>query len=70
MDGGTPRNLVPIAEQVLAWVANERAPRNDPSFPGYVSNDDLRRIELCALATREAAMFHDYLGVDDAELSP
>ncbi len=66
---GTPRELLPIADQVLAWVARERA-KNDAPLPGdpfhtsvYVSDNELRRIELCALATREAAMFFDLYGI-------
>ena len=45
----TVEELIPITEQVLAWVAVERA-------RDRVGDDELRRIELCALATREAAM--------------
>jgi len=57
---GTPRELRPIADQVLAWVATHR----NNEWPGRdaPSDDDLRRIELCALATREAAMFFDLYG--------
>jgi hypothetical protein len=49
---GTPQALRPVAERVLAWVARQR-------LVGYRYEDDLRAIELCALATVEAAMFHD-----------
>jgi len=59
--GGTPRAIGPIAEQVLAWVANERAERNDPDYP--FDHPALRRIELCALAAREAAMFFELYGI-------
>ncbi len=65
---GTPAALMPIAEQVLAWVAGERAKNNTP-LPDdpfhtsvYVSDNELRRIELCALATREASMFFALYG--------
>ncbi len=52
---GTPRAIGPLADEVLAWVADQRAPRNDPDFP--YDHDSLRRIELLALAAREASMF-------------
>ncbi len=57
---GTPRAIGPIAEQVLAWVAWQRA----STSPERASADDLRRIELCAQAAREAAMFHDLYGLE------
>jgi hypothetical protein len=57
--GGTPRELLPITEQVLAFVARVRK-------SGGVDLNDLRRIELCALATREACYFHDLYGGDSA----
>ena len=57
---GTPRAIGPIADQVLAWVALQRR------FPVLelrrITPDELRRIELCAQAAREAAMFHDLYG--------
>lgn len=59
MNGGTPRELLPISEKVLAWVAIQRSQGFGVPF-GH-----LRRIELCALATREAAMFFDLYGVPD-----
>ena len=59
---GTPRAIGPIAEQVLAWVALQR------QFPTLelrrITPDELRRIELCAQAAREAAMFHDLYGLE------
>ena len=55
---GTPRALLPITEQVLAFVARYRA-------RGGIDLNDLRRIELCALATREACYFHDLYGSGD-----
>jgi hypothetical protein len=58
---GTPRELLPVTEQVLAWVAAARARRADGRCP-HATADDIRRIELCALATREAAFFHDLYG--------
>lgn len=68
---GTPDKLVPIAEQVLAWVAHERNRwRRTYAGTSYIPQDkldDLRRIELCALATREAAMFHALYGASPAE---
>jgi hypothetical protein len=57
-DYGTARELRPIAEQVLAWVVAHRL-----SGVCGIHADDLRRIELCALATIEAAMFFDLYGV-------
>lgn len=79
---GTPRALLPITEQVLAWVASRRAFLDETdarldrvAAQGYdVSEaraslqprrEDLRRIELCALATREACYFHDLYGSGD-----
>lgn len=51
MDDGTPRALAPLAEEVLAWVANERLKRESRGFkPTVLADDDLRRIELCALS--------------------
>jgi hypothetical protein len=59
MNGGTARELGPIAEKVLAWVAIQRS-------QGFgVPADQLRRIELCALATREAAMFFELYGMEE-----
>jgi len=64
---GTPRAIGPIADQVLAWVASIR---REPivtmidSGASYPTEDELRRIELCALAAREAAMFHDLYGME------
>jgi hypothetical protein len=57
--GGTAKELLPIAEQVLAWVIIERKRRC------RIHPDELRRIELCALATREAAMFHALYGMEE-----
>lgn len=63
---GTPRELRPIAEQVLAWVAGERKQLGQ-MVSGTPHEQMLRKIELCALATIEAAMFHDlYGGMPDA----
>ncbi len=51
-NGGTPHELRPIADKVLLFVAEMRElGTNDP-----VWIDDLRRIELCALAVREWTM--------------
>jgi len=55
---GTPRAIGPIAEQVLAWVAMVR--NQDHAQEDL---DHIRRIELCALAAREAAMFFDLYGL-------
>ena len=57
---GTPRELLPVTEEVLALVARQRQRLT------LLSPDDLRRIELCALATREACYFHDLYGGSDA----
>lgn len=60
---GTPEALLPITEQVLSWVANKRAPRNDPAYHDPdCTPDDLRRIELCALAVRESVFLLDLYG--------
>jgi hypothetical protein len=45
---------------VLAWVSVERKRRC------RIHPDELRRIELTALAAREAAMFHALYGEGDA----
>lgn len=74
---GTSRAIGPIADEVLAWVARERGmfQRLEDQFGRYFPEqstagikarlDDLRRIELCALAAREAAMFHDLYGLKE-----
>jgi hypothetical protein len=51
---GTPAALKLIAEEVLVWV-KEAAP--------YWSDDELRRIELCALAVIEWSMFLELYGL-------
>jgi len=56
---GTPRALLPVTERVLAWVASER---RHTRVLGSPTPEDLRAIELCALATREACFFHDLYG--------
>jgi len=65
---GTPRAIGPIADQVLAWVALQRR------FPVLelrrITPDELRRIELCAQAAREAAMFHDLYGLESDATAP
>lgn len=64
---GTARRIGPVADNVLAFVADKRAHREHPR-PGVrqitVTDDDLRGIELCALAAREASMFHDLYGLE------
>ena len=62
MPQGTPRELRPVTERVLAWVATVRQ-------HGGVDREDVRAIELCALATREAAMFFDLYGIGDPDAS-
>ena len=62
---GTPRELGPVAERVLVWVAQERKKNERAHSYAYKTpDDDIRAIELCALATREAAMFHDLYGME------
>lgn len=64
---GTARELRPVAEEVLAWVSRERNWKSEwEVLPP--SDDDIRRIELCALATREAAMFFDLYGVNPSHV--
>jgi hypothetical protein len=58
VQAGTPEALIPIADQVLAWVAGMKDLARAAHVPDDMVMDDLRRIELCALATREAAMLH------------
>lgn len=60
---GTARALLPVTEHVLAWVARTRE-------HGGVDLNDLRAIELCALATREAAFFHDLYGGNPDAAAP
>ena len=62
---GTARAIFPIAEQVLAWVATRRR-YNVAHDELFIPDDDLRRIELTALAAREAAMFHELYGEGEA----
>jgi hypothetical protein len=50
---GTLAELLPISERVLAFVAHERKP-GTPVRMDRIPSDDLRRIELMALAVREA----------------
>jgi len=59
MDAGTPRELLPIANATLAWVNAQRHGMQELRRP---TPDELRRIELCALATRDAAMLYDLYG--------
>ena len=54
---GTPEELRPIAEQVLAWVARHRVDPYLLQGEETLEPDDLRRIELCALAVREWSLF-------------
>lgn len=67
---GTPRALLPITEKVLVWVEEQR--KHLPaverlSHAGQEVADDLRRIELCALAARDIALFATlYPGAVDA----
>jgi len=56
---GTPRALLPITEAVMVWVAHQRSGRAELRRQ---TPDELRRIELCALAARDIAMFHDLYG--------
>ncbi len=75
MEKGTPRELKPIAEQVLAWVARQRELHNPPEpihgYPvrriGLVNKDHLRRIELCALVAMNVANFADLYDLQNLE---
>ncbi len=66
MNTGTPRELKPIAEQVLAWVAFQR---NHGDLEMLFQEDALRRIELCALVTMNVASFADLYDLQIRELS-
>lgn len=58
---GTTRALAPISDSVLAWVAEQRRHLETVrrlSRSGQDWSDDLRRIELCALVTRDVAAFN------------
>ena len=65
MNGGTAREIGTVAELVLAWIAVQRNP-GTPVPHDRISKDDLRRIELVALAAREAAMFHELYGMEES----
>jgi len=56
---GTPEELGPIADLVLEWVAAQREPRCEMRRP---TPDELRRVELCALATRGMSMMASQFG--------
>jgi len=47
MDDGTQRALQPLADEVLQWVSLQRSGSPELRRP---TPDELRRIELCALA--------------------
>ena len=69
---GTLAELLPISEQVLAWVAHTRANPftvsvDDPELRSP-RLDDLRRVELMALAVREAC-FRNLLYPEPVDLS-
>lgn len=49
----------------MAWVATRRR-YNVAHDELFIPDDDLRRIELTALAAREAAMFHELYGEGEA----
>lgn len=63
---GTPRALLPITEQVIVWVESQRrgAEMRRPT------PDELRRIELCALAARDIALFNDLYGGEPNASAP
>lgn len=69
MTSGTPRAIGPLADQVLAWVAAQRDERTR-TLHSVDRVAEIRRIELCALAAREAAMFHDLYGLTGLEGGP
>jgi len=72
MDRGTPRELKPIAEQVLAWVADARRKAElwgDGTNFRSPTLDELRRIELCALVAINVANFADLYDLQILELS-
>lgn len=55
---GTPSELKYLARQTLEWVAKSRG----NIVGAYVSPTDLRKIELCALATLNIAMLYEEYG--------
>jgi hypothetical protein len=66
---GTPRATKEIAEKVLAWVRerrdfNQALTEHDEA---WIDPDDLRRIELCALATQNLALFNELYPYTDQE---
>jgi len=65
-DLGTPGELRPLAEQVLVWVQRERSWKS-PEDVLMPSEDDIRRIELMALAVREWSMFLTLYGLNQKE---
>ena len=70
---GTPRALLPITERVMVWVSEQKARIStwEAAFARSQCDatearaalqgraDMIRSIELCALAARDVAMFHD-----------
>ncbi len=67
LTGGTPREILPIADAVLLWVGLHKSGRAELRRP---TPDEIRQIELCALAAREAAMFHDLYGLESDATAP
>ena len=64
---GTPEALLPLAEQVLALVADSREYNVvDGKRRIYLTDDDLRRIELMALTVQEQVMLYRLYGGTDA----
>lgn len=59
----TPSELLPLSEEVLLWVAEQR--KN-----GWVPAADLRRIELMALAVRDQCFALMLYGPDSGSSSP
>lgn len=65
---GTPRALAPIARGVLAWVADMRTKQQIRGHhPSIITDDTLRRIELCALCTLDVGMMQDLYCVGPKE---
>lgn len=70
---GTPRALGRIARQTLAFVGDRRNHKvvgPDGLRRIEVTADDLRRIELCALAALDISLFDALYGQKDADGTP
>jgi len=64
VNAGTPEALRPISEEVLQWVERQRSGLAELRRP---TPDELRRIELMALAVGEWSLFLTLYGLSPEE---